>query len=576
MSHLNETTIDTKAIQPNPETQRWEVLAVYAAAIHNAALFRQDMIKKGFPAERVLTAQNNQPTVLPGLNNYQAESLIFNTRYQYQPFVIVMCESTAEVQQAYKTAIHYNLPVRVRAGGHDHAGECSGDNVVLIDVTGIKTFSLDDKGVASIGAGYRFYQLTPKLAEKDRMIAHGTCATVGLAGFVQGGGWGPWTRKYGMCCEYLIGATVILGDGSKVNVSETEHPDLLWALRGGGGMSYGIVTELKLQTFALPKEIHRFEIEWNSPVQKQAQHNYCTPQANETTLTVLKSWENVIASKNTAQLLGTNLKINAIPAPKGKYDVTKLYHHCLMYGYWEGNEAELRSFIKLYFPLVSPQQISIGPASGAGSKDKYNHQLMGDWGRNSLYDVSRRLGQTGTLALGGTPFTPDYDAPAPHKITSRFVNQTGLTEQGYQQLLQSLTSDLLQLENEQQGLFSYVTLGAIQGEFYQTKQKLPQIAFPYRQCQYTIQYQTWWNENIKKQIEQQDNLVYVDVNRAMDWIDTGRSATIDGTHGSFISFKDSSVPTEIYFGDSYEQLVKVKMTYVRDHFNHLRTRKTII
>lgn len=576
MSQLNETTTETKAIQPNPETQRWGVLAVYAVALHNAALFRQDMVEKGFPAERLLTAQDNHPTVLPGLNNYQAESLIFNTRYQYHPFIIVMCESTEEVQQAYKTAIEYNLPIRVRAGGHDHAGECSGDNVVLIDVTGIKTFSLDDKGVASIGAGYRFYQLTPKLAEKDRMIAHGTCATVGLAGFVQGGGWGPWTRKHGMCCEYLTGATVILGDGSKVNVSETEHPQLLWALRGGGGMSYGIVTELKLQTFELPKEIHRFEIEWNRPVQALAQHNYCTPKSNETTLTVLKNWEKAIASQNTAQLLGTNLKINAIPAPKGNYDVTQLFHHCLMYGYWEGSETELLGFIKRYFPQVSAPQITIHPASGAGYDDKYNHQLMGNWGRNSLYDVSRRLGQTGTLALGGTPFTPDYDAPAPHKITSRFVNQTGLSEQGYQQLLHSLTSTLLQLENEQQGLFSYVTLGAIQGEFYQTKQKLPQIAFPYRHCQYTIQYQTWWNEDIQKKIEQQDNLVYVDVNRAMDWIDTGRSATIEGTHGAFISFKDPAIPTEIYFGDSYQQLVKIKTTYVQDHFNHLRTRKTII
>lgn len=566
----------------SPEMQRLAVLGVYSDAIRNAALFRQDMISEGFPSERFLTATNNHPTVISGLNSYQAQSLIFNTRYQYHPFSIVMCESTKEVQSAYKTAIKYNLPIRVRAGGHDHAGECSGDNVVIIDVTGLKHFDLNDDGIATIGAGYRFYQLTPKLAEEDRMIAHGTCATVGLAGFIQGGGWGPWTRKHGMCCESLIGATVILGDGTCVELSdkdtEESKKELLWALRGGGGMSYGIVTELKLQTFALPQEIHRFEIEWNKPELASSDKNYGVPKENETTITILQQWEKAIASDKTPSLLGTNLKINAIPLdldnpPK---DVLTLHHHCLMYGYWEGNEAELKDFIDDNFNHVTPAQVTISAASGAGYDNKYDHQLMGEWARNSLSDVSQRLGKTATLALGGIPFTPDYDAPAPHKLTSRFVDKTGLTKQGYIQLLQSLTSPLLSLENEQYGLFSYVTLGAIQGDFYQSSHTLADIAFPYRDCLYTIQYQTWWNEKIQKKIEQQDNPVYVDVNRAMDWIDTSRENVIEGTHGAFISFKDPAIPTKVYFDESYDRLVNVKKTFVKDKFNHLRTRKTII
>lgn len=576
MSKINEIT------QPNPETQRHAVLAIHSIAANNAALFRQEMIDNEFPSKRLLTTQYNSLSAVPGLNNYQTESLIFNTRYQYHPFIIVMCKSTEDVQLAYTTAIKYNLPVRVRAGGHDHAGECSGDNVVLIDVTGIQNFDLAADGVATIGAGYRFYQLTPKLAEENRMIAHGTCATVGLAGFIQGGGWGPWTRKHGMCCESLVGATVILGDGSCVELSDEDtdkcKKELLWALRGGGGMSYGIVTELKLQTFELPQEIHRFDIQWNEPEQKRADKNYCVPQEDETTVDILKQWEKSISSYSTPKLLGTNLKINALPLNEKNQDKDILahHHHCIMYGYWEGNETDLKAFIHDQFNNVSPAQVTIGKASGAGLPNKYDHQLMGNWARNSLSDISHRLGKIGTLAIEGTAFAPDYDAPAPHKITSRFVDDTGLTEDGYKELLQSLTSPLLSLENEQQGLFSYVTLGAIQGEFYQSHDSLPDIAFPYRDCQYTIQYQTWWNEAFQRKIELQNSLVYVDVNRAMDWIDSSRDTKIDGTHGAFISFKDPAIPTKTYFGKSYQRLVSIKKEYVEDPFNHLRTRKTII
>ncbi|WP_221796581.1 FAD-binding oxidoreductase [Oceanobacter mangrovi] len=568
---------------PIPELQRLGVLATYALSVRNARQFRHHMLDNGFPVERLLTPLDTRESNLPGLaglTHYQTETLIFNTRYQYQPFAIVMCSSTDEVVLAYNTAVRFNLPVRIRAGGHDHAGECSGDNVVLIDVTGLRKFDIDDDGIATIGAGYRFYQLTPLLAKHDRMIAHGTCATVGLAGYIQGGGWGPWTRKYGMGCERLIGATLVLGNGTVVEVSEESHPELLWALRGGGGMSYGIVTELKMQTFPLPAEIHRFELEWNIPAKTSAGPD-CTPQQDVTTLTLLKNWEAVIQSDQTSQLLGTNLKINAIPAPAGDYDLKQLFHNSLMYGYWDGDQNTLEAFIASQFSNTPPSRVQIHKAGGADSTVKYDHSLMGNWDRNSLADASAEQGHIAFAAVGGTPFVPDYDAPAPHKLTSRLVSAGGLgdgddAEQGYLQLLQTLTSPLLQLNNSASGLYSYVTLGAIDGDFYRNQQQLSEMAFPYRRCQYTIQYQTWWNESLRLKIEQQNNDVYVDTNRAMDWIDACRDAEIQGTYGAFISFKDASIPTEVYFDSSYQRLVQIKQEYVEDKDNHLRTRKTII
>lgn len=588
LSALNSGIAENES--PDPMQQREAVLGVFSDIFNNFQLFFKAMLEEGFEPSRLLTQNHNGKSNVEGLNSYQTESLIFNTRFQYHPFAIAMCQSIEEVKQVYTCAIKFKLPVRIRAGGHDHAGECSGDNTILIDVTGIKDFDYDDESkVVTIGAGYRFYQLTPKLAEHNRMLAHGTCATVGLTGFVQGGGWGPWTRKHGMCCESLVGATVVLGDGTIIEASESENSDILWALRGGGGMSYGLVTHLKIKTFRLPEIIHRFTIKWNIPDDKNAYLGCPMPAKQYPTIEILKTWEDVIKSNDTAALLGTNLKINAVffDGDFDKCDIKSFHHHSVMYGYWEGTEEELKDFIADKFKDVGGfnKNVEISPASGSkfkNLKQKYNNALMGDWGRNSLADVSRYSGKLPgqTALLAGTPFTPDYDAPAPHKISSKLVRESGLANDiGYTQLLKTLTSDLLSPRNEQLGLFSYVTLGAIVGEFYQenpTGTSELGVAFPYQTCQYTIQYQTWWNEDIKDKIELQNNEVFVDTNRAMDWIDTARETNIEGAYGSFISFKDSSIPTEVYFQQNYAELVKIKKCYVKDNYNHLRTRKTII
>lgn len=582
----------------NPAQQRHDVLSVYATVVNNFNLFFKSMIKAGFDPERLLTADHNRMSSVAGLNNYQTESLVFNTRYQFHPFAIALCQSTKDVVQVYKTALQYNLPVRVRSGGHDHAGESNGDNAILIDVTGIKPkVSIDDDHVASIGAGYRFYELTPILADNGRMIPHGTCATVGLSGFIQGGGWGPWTRKHGMCCEHLVAATVVLGDGSVIEATETDHSDILWALRGGGGMSYGIVTEWKVKTFELPDEIHRFTIEWNQP---KVDGTLCQEY---TTISILEVWERVINAEDTPALLGTNLKINAmhVDGNVNQQNIDNIHHHTLMYGYWEGTEKALEDFIADKFHCVGGlgATVVIFPANGKAQppSQKYPADLMGDWGRNSLADISKRVGLgTGkTALLEGTPFTPDYDAPAPHKISSKLVSSHAYGQwvrQSRRQLIQTLSSPLLSSDNEHLGLFSYVTLGAIVGDFYQkmgvTQEnacvgpqkdkdgKLTGVAFPYRPCQYTIQYQTWWNELIKQKVELQNNSVYVDTNRAMDWIDVSQKTQINGAYGAFISFKDPSIATPVYFQENYETLRDIKLKYSKDTFNHLRTRKTII
>jgi len=522
-----------------------------------------DQLRERLPETRILTAQG----ALAEQESYFVAAQIFNTRLQFNPLAIVLVSNTDEVAVTYKTAIANQIPVRVRGGGHDHEGDSTGTNVVLIDLSQIDHVLIDKAaGIARIGAGNRFNKLTTDLANEDVMIAHGTCATVCVSGYTFGGGWGPWTRKMGMNCEHLKGATIVLGDGSVAELDEGpdgQVPELLWALRGGGGMSYGIVTELRLQTFPLPKELIKFELEWN-PYNPE----HTVPACDHPTLQVLQAWERAICSAETSKLIGTNLKINGIPY-REPFHYQTVCHNCVMYGYFEGNRAELDAFVLWAFGSLPPT-LTIDGEGGTDPKIGYGERLMSSWDRESFADVVQDMSLE-----QGVPIPPDLDAPAPHKITSRLVNADGLGDKGYEQLLRSLTSPLIFPGNRGLGLFTYVTLGAIAGDYYRAH-PLGNSAFPYRDRRYTIQYQAWWNTEACYRELFQNSPVYDYVNRALDWIETARQFDIPGTSGAFISFKDSAVPTGVYFDKNYERLQDIKRQYARDPNNHLRSRKTIL
>ena len=632
-----DTSINTDI--PKPERQfeevekriqnYWESTQKYINALLTEHEFESEKVLTLLPPSDNENQDAQRPLTAKVFQEFQAESLIFNTRLQFSPSVIVKCQSTEQVQTAYTQAIAHNLPIRVRSGGHDHEGECTGTDVVLLDLGELKHFHVDtvecagkSEYIAHIGSGYRFYQVVPKLAahEPPLTIPHGTCATVGLAGYIQGGGWGPWTRAKGMCCESLVGATVVLQNGEVIDVSENENEDLLWALRGGGALSYGIVTEFRVKAFELPDEIHRFEINWNN----DDEHAATAPTWN-----YLTQWEEAINDATTTHLVGTNLKINAIP--KTVTYVKEVKHPGTMFGYWSGTAEELEQFASAYFPGAT------AVITGTDTKTNYNSGLMSDWSRNSL-SKPKELGINALQVANAPdqngaepkPFTPDFDAPAPHKITSKLVgrapdlnpnnkllsdNPAGLNDTGKAQLIQSLTSDLVFAENAPLGLFSYVTLGAIAGPFYQQEfavKAQDRVAFPYTDSKYTIQYQTWWNTELTLSEDKvshaqqslqgmlsatdmkslgQNNPVYQFVNRALDWIEVSRDTEIEGAYGAFISFKDSSIPTKTYFQQNYDKLLTVKKHYsgfklpilhtrpelsLYVNFNHLRTRKTIM
>jgi FAD/FMN-containing dehydrogenase len=166
-----------------------------------------------------------------------------------RPAAVAPCATPAEVADALGYARDRGLPVAVRGGGHDFAGRSTTDGV-LIDVRPMAGVAAVG-GEAVIGAGARLGDVYDALFAHGRTIPAGCGPTVGIAGLALHGGLGILGRTYGLTCDSMRAATVVLADGRVVECDEKREPDLFWALRGGGAP--GVVTALVLATVPAPE-----------------------------------------------------------------------------------------------------------------------------------------------------------------------------------------------------------------------------------------------------------------------------------------------------------------------------------
>jgi FAD/FMN-containing dehydrogenase len=154
------------------------------------------------------------------------------------------------------------LAVAVRSGGHCFAGRSSSDGLI-IDVTPLNAVALDG-GRVTVGAGTRLGELYDVLDRHGVTLPAGCGPTVGIAGLTLGGGLGILGRTYGLTCDSLRAAEVVLADGRVVTCDERREPELFWALRGGGNGTLGVVTSLVFDTVPAP-DATGFHLTWPHP-----------------------------------------------------------------------------------------------------------------------------------------------------------------------------------------------------------------------------------------------------------------------------------------------------------------------
>jgi FAD/FMN-containing dehydrogenase len=210
---------------------------------------------------RELDRQLRGDVVQRGAPGYNAARVVYDTRYDgVRPQAIAFCESLADVQKTVRWARKHHVHIVPRSGGHSYGGY-STTSGVIVDVSRLHAVSLAANGRAAAGAGAELIGVYTALANRGRMIPGGTCPTVGIAGLMQGGGIGLSGRKFGLTCDHLLEATVVLADGSAVVANAHQHPDLYWALRGGGGGNFGIVTRFVFRTHPVGN-VATYSLEW--------------------------------------------------------------------------------------------------------------------------------------------------------------------------------------------------------------------------------------------------------------------------------------------------------------------------
>ena len=178
---------------------------------------------------------------------YDVARRCFNALVDRRPAVIARCVGVGDVATALDFARAHGLQVAVRGGGHNPAGHCVCDDGLVIDLSLMRTVDVDvDARIARADGGSTWLDFDAATQAFGLVTPGGVVGSTGVCGLTLGGGIGHLTAQYGLTCDNLVGAEVVIPDGTVVRASPDENADLLWALRCGGG-NFGVATRLEFR-----------------------------------------------------------------------------------------------------------------------------------------------------------------------------------------------------------------------------------------------------------------------------------------------------------------------------------------
>ncbi|MCD2443626.1 FAD-binding oxidoreductase [Agromyces sp. SYSU K20354] len=190
--------------------------------------------------------------ITPAHSEYDEARAVFNGMIDKRPSVIAQCETPIDVAAAIRHARERDLDIAVRGGGHSVAGNSLTEGGMVVDLRRMNSVTVDpDMKTARVGGGATMSHLDRATEPFGLATTGGRVSTTGVGGFTLGGGTGWLDRKFGLACDNLLSVDLVTADGDLVTASADEHPELFWALHGGGG-NFGVATSLTFRLHDVP------------------------------------------------------------------------------------------------------------------------------------------------------------------------------------------------------------------------------------------------------------------------------------------------------------------------------------
>ncbi|MEU9242503.1 FAD-dependent oxidoreductase [Streptomyces sp. NPDC048385] len=447
----------------------------------------------------------------------RARSVYLGEYSALRPQAVARCRTVADVRACLRFAREQSIELRTRSGGHNLAGWSTGEGLV-VDVSAFRQVRTDGRTV-HLGPGAMSIEALTALEPHGVQIVTGTCPTVCPGGFVSGGGIGHQTRKFGTASDRLVSARVMLADGRLAHVSETSEPDLFWALRGGGGGTFGVVLDFEVVPVDQPGGVF-FDTEW--PWDKAQE--------------VIETWQHwSVAGPHD---LGSALLVALPDAAPGATPTV------LLSGTFWGDPRDLESGLD-----------ELAAQSGARPVRRESSEL-------AYGDVMRRVYGCGQLTVDECHLTgqnPDAELPRNGVLRER----TRIFDRA---VTGSVLSDSLAAYDggRQAGQTRFLSFTATGGRANEPGRA--DTAYWHRSAQFMTGFAAMTA----------DAAPPAAVEAAMtDWVDRGSALLAPASTGeAYVNFPDPRLTDwrRAYFGDNYTRLLEVKRRYdPADVFHHAQS-----
>ncbi|MGQ0734750.1 MAG: FAD-binding oxidoreductase, partial [Acidobacteriota bacterium] len=200
--------------------------------------------------------------ITAGDADYDTARVVWNGAIDRRPRLIARCIGTADVAAAVRFARDQDLEIAIRGGGHNVAGTAVCDDGIVLDLSAMRAVRVDPAGrTAWVQRGALWGDVDRETQPYGLATTGGIVSHTGVAGLTLGGGIGWLMRKHGLTVDNLLAVEVVSAEGERLRASEDEHPDLFWALRGGGG-NFGVVTSFEFQLHSVGPTVLAGPIVW--------------------------------------------------------------------------------------------------------------------------------------------------------------------------------------------------------------------------------------------------------------------------------------------------------------------------